>query len=66
VSDGVDDETWEYHRRRGDYSRWFREAIKHAGLAGEEQRSENPPGHSPRESRARLREQVEERYTGSA
>jgi hypothetical protein len=62
----VDDETWEYHRRRGDYSRWFREAIKDEGLAGEVQRIENAPGLSPRESRARLREQVEERYTGSA
>lgn len=66
LSDGVDDETWEYHRRRGDYSRWFREAIKDEGLAGEVQRIENAPGLSPRESRARLREQVEERYTGSA
>jgi hypothetical protein len=62
----VDDETWEYHLRRGDFSRWFREAIKDAGLAGEVQRIEQAPELSSRESRARLREQVEERYTGSA
>ena len=31
--DGVDDTTWLYHLRAGDYSRWFRDAIKDDDLA---------------------------------
>jgi len=33
IGDGVDDETWQYHLRQGDFSRWFREAIKDENLA---------------------------------
>ena len=66
LADGVDDETWSWHLRRGDYSRWFREAIKDDALAAEVQRIEEAPKVSARESRARLRERVEERYTGPA
>jgi len=32
---GIDDRTWEHHRQAGDYSRWFREAIKNEELARE-------------------------------
>ena len=66
LADGVDDETWSYHLRRGDYSRWLREAIKDEALAGEVERIEAAPEISARESRAWLRARVEERYTGSA
>ena len=65
LADGVDDDTWTWHLRRGDYSRWFREAIKDEALAGEVQGIEQA-GMSARESRARLRERVEQRYTGAA
>jgi HAD superfamily hydrolase (TIGR01484 family) len=37
---GVDDATWLYHLRRGDYTVWLREAIKDEALAAEVQRSE--------------------------
>jgi hypothetical protein len=33
IADGVDDETWLYHLRLGDYSRWVRNAIKDDALA---------------------------------
>jgi HAD superfamily hydrolase (TIGR01484 family) len=66
LADGVDDKTWAYHLRRGDYSRWFREAIKDEALADEVRQIEEAPGVSARESRARLRERVEQRYSGSA
>jgi HAD superfamily hydrolase (TIGR01484 family) len=66
LADGVDDETWSWHLRRGDYSRWFREAIKDEALAGEVEQIEELPGIPARDSRARLRERVEERYTGPA
>ena len=35
LGDGVDDETWLYHLRQGDYSRWLREAIRDEALADE-------------------------------
>ena len=35
ISDGVDDATWEYHLKRHDVSRWFREVIKDDDLAAE-------------------------------
>jgi HAD superfamily hydrolase (TIGR01484 family) len=33
TAEGVDDATWLHHLRRGDYSDWFREAIKDEDLA---------------------------------
>jgi len=62
----VDDETWTWHLRQSDYSRWFREAIKDDDLAAEVERIERESGLSAGESRARLRERVQERYTGAA
>jgi len=35
IAEGVDDGTWLYHLRAGDYSRWIAEAIKDDGLAAE-------------------------------
>jgi hypothetical protein len=49
LAEGVDDTTWTYHLRRGDYSRWFRDAIKDEGLAAE--------------SRGLIRAAIEQRYT---
>jgi hypothetical protein len=37
LAQGVDDETWLFHLRRGDYARWFRESIKDDQLAAEAQ-----------------------------
>ena len=33
LAEGVDDETWLHHLRRGDYSRWFREKTQDEELA---------------------------------
>jgi HAD superfamily hydrolase (TIGR01484 family) len=33
LGEGVDDQTWLYHLRNGDYERWFREMIKDEELA---------------------------------
>lgn len=63
---GVDDETWLFHLRRGDYSAWFREAIKDEGLAEAAQVVEGDAALSPEESRARVLALIEERYTGPA
>jgi hypothetical protein len=40
LAEGVDDATWLHHLRRGDYSRWFRDAIKDEALAQARRRSE--------------------------
>ena len=63
IADGVDEATWEYHCRRGDYTRWFREVIKDGELAEEAMRLEVAKELSVPEARARLREAVEARYT---
>ncbi len=63
LAEGVDDETWLYHLRRGDYSRWFQEAIKDSSLAALARGVEDEPALSAQESRSRIKRAVEERYT---
>jgi hydroxymethylpyrimidine pyrophosphatase-like HAD family hydrolase len=63
IGEGVDDGTWEFHRRRGDYSRWLRRAIKDDALAAEVERIEVRPGAPPDEARHLLRSAIEARYT---
>ncbi|HZZ85162.1 MAG TPA: HAD hydrolase family protein [Anaeromyxobacteraceae bacterium] len=62
LADGVDDETWRFHLENGDYSRWFREAIKDEELARDAAEVERSAGGDPRDTRKRLREAVERRY----
>jgi HAD superfamily hydrolase (TIGR01484 family) len=63
LADGVDDETWEFHRRRGDYSKWARAAIKDNQLADELAEIEADRAADPRDTRAAVRAAVEARYT---
>jgi HAD superfamily hydrolase (TIGR01484 family) len=63
LADGVDDETWEYHRRRGDYSRWIAQGIKDDALTREARRVEALQGVAPVETRALMRKAIEELYT---
>jgi HAD superfamily hydrolase (TIGR01484 family) len=63
MGDGVDDATWLHHLRRGDYSRWVREAIKDDGLADEIAAVEAAAPEDAATSRAALREAIERRYT---
>ncbi|HEY6765648.1 MAG TPA: HAD-IIB family hydrolase [Candidatus Sulfotelmatobacter sp.] len=65
LADGVDDETWMYHLRRGDYSAWFESMIKDQELARQAAEIEQG-GFSPQESRQKIREMVESRYTAPA
>jgi hydroxymethylpyrimidine pyrophosphatase-like HAD family hydrolase len=66
MADGIDDTTWLYHLRAGDYSRWFRESIKDADLANATAAIEAEAGLAVSESRARVRAAIEKRYTGAA
>ncbi|MCI0548835.1 MAG: HAD hydrolase family protein [Candidatus Rokubacteria bacterium] len=63
MADGVDDDTWMHHLRAGDYSRWFRDAIKDEGLAADARAVETDRATSAGESRRRLREAIAQRYT---
>lgn len=62
LGEGVDDDTWEHHRRNGDYSRWFRDEVKDEQLAGEAEVIERS-SLTASDSRAAIRAAVERRYT---
>ncbi|MCW8935552.1 MAG: HAD family hydrolase [Gammaproteobacteria bacterium] len=63
TAEGIDEATWMYHLRRGDYSRWFRDAIKDDYLADETQRIEARADLEPWETRQMIQELVNVRYT---
>lgn len=62
IADGIDDETWEWHLKRGDYGNWFRDVIKDGELADAAAEISNA-NLSPTESRKCIRAEIEERYT---
>lgn len=67
IAQGVDDATWLHHLRRGDYSRWLRQAIKDGALAdevAEVERDAAPAGVAPdaQVTRERVRAAIERRY----
>jgi hydroxymethylpyrimidine pyrophosphatase-like HAD family hydrolase len=63
IAAGVDDDTWLFHLRRGDYSRWFREAINDQQLAEEAATVEQRPDEDAAASRAAIHKLVNRRYT---
>lgn len=63
LAEGVDDATWLHHLRQQDYSCWFREAIKDEALAEAAVQIESDSAASVQESRDRIIQLVEERYT---
>lgn len=65
IAEGVDDETWLHHLRRGDYSQWMREAIKDDALADEVREIEKDGKDSPQKTRTAVIEAVNRRYTRS-
>lgn len=66
IADGVDEQTWLHHLEAGDYSRWFREAIKDDALAHEVAEIEGTRNISATESRRRITRAIGERYTAPA
>jgi hydroxymethylpyrimidine pyrophosphatase-like HAD family hydrolase len=63
VADGVDDATWLYHLREGDYSRWMETGIKDQLLADAVRKIEQESSLSAQASRQRIAQAIEERYT---
>lgn len=63
LAEGIDEETWLFHLNRGDYSRWFRDAVKDAYLADQTERIEQRSGLPPEETRSLIRHLIDTRYT---
>ena len=63
LAEGVDDDTWQYHLRQGDYARWFREVIKDDELAAEATSIAEQAAISAVEGRRAIKAAIEERYT---
>lgn len=63
IADGLDDATWQYHLRAGDYSRWFRDCIKDENLAAQAEHVESQRSLSAKETRGLIRSIVERDYT---
>jgi HAD superfamily hydrolase (TIGR01484 family) len=65
IADGVDDDTWLHHLHYRDYSQWMRERIKDDELADEVAKYEDG-NLDARESRDRIKNAIEHRYTAPA
>jgi len=63
LGDGVDDDTWLYHLKRGEMSRWLREGIKDESLAARAAAIEHNQKLDAGSSRRRMRELIEATYT---
>ena len=63
IAQGIDESTWMYHLSRGDYSRWFRHAIKDEHLADETERVEVRADLEPWQTRQMIEELISDRYT---
>ena len=63
LAQGIDDETWQYHLANGDIARWFKEMIDDEDLARIADRAQSM---TPAESRKRLIDEIEKRYTAPA
>ncbi|WP_025602803.1 HAD family hydrolase [Burkholderia sp. WSM2230] len=63
IAEGVDAPTWQYHRERGDYSRWFEKEIGDPDLAAQARQIEQDASLDAAESLARIKAAVQERYT---
>ncbi len=66
LAEGVDDDTWNYHLRNHDYSRWIRESVKDDAVADEVAAVESDSQLPSTETRRRVLEVIRQRYTAPA
>lgn len=62
LSQGIDEDTWSYHLKQGDYSKWFKEAIKDEQLSEEAAKVEQSD-LNVEESKTRIKKLIDEMYT---
>ena len=63
IAEGIDEETWLFHLRNGDYSKWFREAVKDPYLADQAERIEHRGDLQSAETRDLIVRFIQGRYT---
>lgn len=63
IAEGIDEETWLFHLRRRDYSKWFRQAVNDPYLADHAERIEQRTDLRPPETRELILSFIEGRYT---
>jgi len=63
LAEGVDDDTWTFHLRSGEYSQWFRTHVKDPDLADAAAKAELDGKLSPQQSRDLIRQEIKKRYT---
>jgi hydroxymethylpyrimidine pyrophosphatase-like HAD family hydrolase len=63
LAGGVDDATWLHHLKRGEYSKWFRDAIRDDDLARDVAAAEERYAKDPAAGREAVRKAVEQRHT---
>jgi len=66
LAEGVDEETWLFHLKQGDYSRWFETVVKDQELADCARSIERDNHQTAAETHARIKEEIEKRYTAPA
>jgi len=66
LAEGVDQETWLFHLKRGDYSTWLRHSLKDADLAGQIEGVEKDDSITGQESRRRIGALIQQKYTAPA
>jgi hypothetical protein len=66
LGEGVDDETWLFHLREGDYERWFREMIKDEELADRAKELRRNGDVSADESRQEIFDYIRKKYEKEA
>ena len=63
IAEGIGEETWMFHLRRHDYSRWMRDVIRNRELAAVVEDIERRADLSPSGTRALVCAAIEARYT---
>jgi HAD superfamily hydrolase (TIGR01484 family) len=66
LAEGIDDDTWLFHLRRGDYSEWLSSAIKDTDLSDDVRRVEQDRFLSPARTRQEIAKLIEAKYTAPA
>ncbi len=66
VGEGVDDDTWLFHLREGDYDRWFRNVIKDESLAEQAEKLRTNGHVSAEDSRRQIFDYIRQKYEKEA